>query len=80
MDDNGVDYLFKKLQGLDSEGSKTIDTKNPHRIMRALELVMETGQSTLEIKTNSKIERPFKIIKVMMDVDREMLYKRINTG
>lgn len=79
LDDNGVDYLFKKLQGLDSEGSKTIDTKNPHRIMRALELVMETGQSTLEIKTNSKIERPFKIIKVMMDVDREMLYKRINT-
>ena len=79
LDDNGVDYLFKKLQGLDSEGSKTIDTKNPHRIMRALELVIETGQSILDIKTNSKIERPFRIVKIMMDVDRETLYQRINS-
>lgn len=79
LDDNGVDYLFKKLQGLDSEGSKTIDTKNPHRIMRALELVLETGKSILEIKTNPKIERPFRIVKIMMDVDRETLYQRINS-
>ncbi len=74
----GVDYLFQKLQNLDLEGSKTIDCKNPHRIMRALELVLESGQSVLKIKTNPNMERPFKIVKVMMDVDRETLYQRIN--
>ena len=79
LDEYGVDYLFNKLQELDIEGSKTIDSKNPHRIMRALELVIETGQSVLKIKTNPKIERPFKIIKVMMDVDREILYQQINS-
>ena len=79
LNEYGVDYLFNKLQKLDNEGSKTIDSKNPHRIMRALELVIETGQSVLEIKTNPKIERPFKIIKIMMDVDRETLYQRINS-
>ena len=78
LDENGVDFLFNKLQKLDAEGSKTVDNKNPHRIIRALELVMESGQSILKIKTNPNIERPFKIIKVMMDVDRETLYKRIN--
>lgn len=79
LDDNGVDYLFKKLQELDSEGSKTIDSKNPHRVMRALEIVIASGQSILELKTNPVQSRPFKVIKVMMEVDRETLYKRINT-
>lgn len=78
LDDNGIDFLFNKLQNLDFEGSKTIDSKNPHRIMRALELVMGTGNSILNLKTNPNIERPFKIVKVMMDVDRETLYQRIN--
>ena len=78
LDDNGIDFLFNKLQNIDFEGSKTIDNKNPHRIMRALELVIETGNSVLNLKTNLKISRPFKIIKIMMDIDRETLYQRIN--
>ncbi|MFM9944813.1 MAG: tRNA (adenosine(37)-N6)-dimethylallyltransferase MiaA [Bacteroidia bacterium] len=79
LDENGVDYIYKKLQNLDFEGSKTVDGKNPHRIMRALELVTETGQSILKIKTNPKIKRPFKIVKLMMDLDRATLYHRINS-
>ena len=77
--EQGIEYLFFKLQNLDREGSKTIDSKNPHRVMRALELVMVTGHSILDLKTNPKFSRPFKQIKVMMDVDREALYQRINT-
>jgi tRNA dimethylallyltransferase len=79
LDEYGVEYLFTKLQNLDSEGSKTIDSKNPHRVMRALELTITTGKSILELKTNPIQSRPFKIVKVMMDVDRQTLYHRINT-
>lgn len=78
LDEYGVDYLFKKLQNLDLEGSKAIDSKNPHRIMRAIELIGETGKSLSRLKTNPRNKRPFKIIKVIMDVDRKTLYERIN--
>lgn len=78
LDEHGVDFLFKKLQTLDLEGSKTIDNKNPHRIIRAIELIEETGKSITSLKTNPKNKRPFKIIKVMMDMDRKTLYERIN--
>jgi len=78
LDEKGVDYLFTQLQKLDIEGSKTLDSKNPHRVMRALELVITSGKSIIKLKTNSAHVRPFKIIKIMMDIDRETLYQRIN--
>jgi len=74
----GVDSLFDKLKNLDPEGSKTVDAKNPHRIMRAVEIALETGKSHLNLKTKSKIKRPFNIVKIFMDIDRTELYTRIN--
>ncbi len=79
LDEYGIDYLFKKLQNLDLEGSKSIDSKNPHRIIRAIELIEETGQSITHLKTSPKMDRPFKIIKIRMDIERATLYQNINT-
>jgi tRNA dimethylallyltransferase len=78
LENFGVDYLFNKLQNLDPEGSKAVDAKNPHRIMRALEIVLETGKSHLTHKTKTIIKRPFAIKKIWMDIERSELYNRIN--
>lgn len=79
LNEYGVDFLFNKLQKLDLEGSNSIDAKNPLRIMRALEIVTNSGKKLLDLKNESiQKKRPFNIIKVMMDIERPLLYKRIN--
>jgi len=78
LNDHGLPWLFDKLERLDPQGSTTIDPKNPQRIMRALELVITSGKSLDQLKTKSIASRPFHIVKVMMNVERELLYQRIN--
>ncbi|MBI2123999.1 MAG: tRNA (adenosine(37)-N6)-dimethylallyltransferase MiaA [Candidatus Wildermuthbacteria bacterium] len=39
-----VQQLLKKLQKLDSERARTIEQKNPRRLIRALEIIMTTGK------------------------------------
>ena len=79
LNEYGVDFLFNKLQKLDLEGSSFLDPKNPLRIMRALEIVTSSGKKLSELKNESfPQKRPFNIIKVMMDIERPLLYQRIN--
>jgi len=79
LDESGLPILFSKLESLDPEGSRTIDRFNPQRVMRALELVMVSGKSLLELKTKTIVPRPFRIIKIMMNVERDIVYQRINS-
>lgn len=78
LEKHGINHLYNILQNADPEGSKLIDSKNPHRIMRAIELVKTTGNSLAELKTGAKNKRDFKIIKILMDIPREKLYEDIN--
>jgi tRNA dimethylallyltransferase len=78
MNEFGVDHLYSILQKIDLEGSRSIDPKNPLRIMRALEIINSTGKKLSELKTAKKVNRPFNIVKIIMDVDRPTLYQRIN--
>ncbi len=78
LDEHGVNYLFKKLQALDLKGSQLVDANNPHRIMRAIELVMQTGNSVDELWLKKKAKRPFRILKILMNPERQQLYKNIN--
>jgi len=78
LNENGVDKLYGMLQKLDHEGSLSIDPKNPLRIMRALEIINSTGKKLSELKTATQTNRPFNIVKIIMDVDRSTLYQRIN--
>jgi len=51
---------------------------NPQRLMRALEVAEATGQSILSFHTGQRRERPFKSIRIALDLPREELYERIN--
>lgn len=78
FDKHGVDKLYKILENIDPLGCKQIDSKNPNRIIRAIELVNATGKSITKLKTGIKLQRDFKIVKILMKTDRQKLYFDIN--
>ena len=55
-----------------------VDRKNPARVVRALEVCLQTGRPYSEQRTGSRQTRPFEIIKIGIDLPREELYDRIN--
>jgi tRNA dimethylallyltransferase len=54
------------------------ENQNPHRLMRALEVMRGTNRSIISFKKGGSIKRPFNIIKIFIDLPREVLYTRIN--
>jgi len=78
LEEDGIDWLQKKLYVLDPEYYKTADVQNPHRLIRALEICMETGKPFSSFLNQKKPERNFKNISIGLTADRELIYKRIN--
>ncbi|RZK52411.1 MAG: tRNA (adenosine(37)-N6)-dimethylallyltransferase MiaA, partial [Pedobacter sp.] len=74
----GIDSIKKQLQELDPEYYEKVDQANPQRMIRGLEVVLSTGQKLSSFLTANKKERPFQIIKIGLNMDRALLYERIN--
>lgn len=74
----GLEPLVAELRILDQEYWKIVDRKNPKRIIHALEICYQTGQTFTSYRTKTKKERPFKILKIGLARPREELYQRIN--
>ncbi|MBQ5752559.1 MAG: tRNA (adenosine(37)-N6)-dimethylallyltransferase MiaA [Bacteroidaceae bacterium] len=74
----GLETLAAELRLLDPEYYAQADVKNPKRVMHALEICYMTGKKYSSFRTSEKKERPFNIIKVGLQRDREELYERIN--
>ena len=54
------------------------ENQNPHRLLRALEVMQGTGTSLISLQQNQKKQRNFGIVKIALDLPRETLYERIN--
>ena len=74
----GLRWLQKEVSVKDPPYWKKGEQKNPQRLMRALEVILGTGSSILSFQNKKAIERPFKIVKIGLELDREELYQRIN--
>ncbi|WP_270776004.1 tRNA (adenosine(37)-N6)-dimethylallyltransferase MiaA [Segatella buccae] len=74
----GLPTLVAELKRLDPEHWKIVDKKNPRRVIHALEICHMTGRTYTSFRTNQIKRRPFNIIKIGLDRDREELYERIN--
>ena len=75
----GIAWLQDSIKNEDPVFWQKGEIQNPHRLMRALEVVRNTGKSVLAYQQKIKKERSFNIIKVGLDVPRDILYERINT-
>lgn len=74
---NGLEHLQEKLKQLDPETYDQIELSNPHRVIRALEICMETGEKYASFKAKPKEPRPFQSIIIGLDAPRNEIYKRI---
>jgi tRNA dimethylallyltransferase len=75
---HGIQWLQQQMQALDPAHFLTIDQKNPHRLIRALEVRLGTGVSIASFRTKNKITHPFSILKIGLELPREDLYRRID--
>ncbi|MEN9686215.1 MAG: hypothetical protein RLZZ28_2001 [Bacteroidota bacterium] len=76
--EKGLIWLQKELQQKDPAFWEVAEKQNPQRLMRALEVLMATGQSILKYRTAKKTERPFRILKFGLELPKEMLHERIH--
>lgn len=76
--EEGLDALCEELRELDPDYYEIVDKKNYRRVIHALEIIHTTGQTFTSLRTGEKKERPFKIVKIGLNRDRNELYDRIN--
>jgi tRNA dimethylallyltransferase len=73
----GLEFLQHELQQRDPVYYKTVDLKNPRRMLRALEVADETGEPFSSFHTNKNAPRNFVSIKVGLELDKAVLHNRI---
>lgn len=78
MEREGVAALAEELRKLDPEYYGQVDRSNPARVQRALEVCLQTGRPYSQQRLGVRRERPFRIVKVGVDIPREVLYDRID--
>ena len=74
----GLESLRLQLKKLDPDYYSQVDLKNPIRIIHALEICIMTGKPYSSFRKNQKKTRPFKIIKIGLDCNRNVLHAKIN--
>lgn len=74
----GIEWLQQAIKEEDPDYYETGEVHNPVRMLRALTFKRSTGKSIKTYQTGKKKERPFNIIKVALELPREVLYDRIN--
>ena len=76
--EEGLKALCEDLKRLDPEHYEVVDKQNYRRVIHALEICYQTGRTYTSFRTQQKKERPFNIVKIGLNRDREELYQRIN--
>lgn len=75
---NGLAWLQQEVAKRDPIFWQTAEQQNPHRLLRALEILEGTGKSITGFRIGKKAERPFRIVKIGLEMERAVLNARIN--
>ena len=76
--EQGLEPLLQELERLDPDYFAMVDKKNPVRIIHAIEVCRQTGVPYSSLRTGKAKERPFNIIKIGLNMERQQLFDRIN--
>lgn len=71
-------WLQAEVQRLDPDYWQIVDQQNPARLAHCVELCLTTGKAYSSLRTNTRKERPFRIVKIGLERDRAGLYARID--
>jgi len=75
----GLHWLQNEIAAKDPAFWSISEQQNPQRLMRGLEVVLTTGKSINQYRSNQKVERPFNIVKIALELPRAQLVENINT-
>ena len=78
LEQQGLSGLLAYLEILDPEYYAEVDRANTRRVVHAIEICLEAGVKYSQLRVRRRAERPFRIIKVAIDMPREQLFARIN--
>lgn len=76
--EQGLEPLLAELERLDPVYYGQVDKQNHRRVLHAVEICRQTGKSYSTLRTGKAKQRPFNIIKVGLNMERELLFNRIN--
>jgi tRNA dimethylallyltransferase len=77
-ENNGIAEMAERLKIADPTYFAQVDLNNSQRIIRALEVIESTGKPLSSYHVDDTRQRPFNMIKVGLNLPRELLYQRIN--
>lgn len=78
LETEGLGTLLAELERADPAYFAQVDRQNPVRVLRALEVIRQTGQPYSSLRTGTKAERPFRTLGICLTRPREELYARID--
>lgn len=78
MENEGIMPLYNRLKELDPKQAAKIHPNNHRRVIRALEIYETTGLTMTQYQQKQKLDSPYNLILIGLEMDREMLYDRIN--
>jgi tRNA dimethylallyltransferase len=76
--EQGIEVLQKQLQELDADYFEQVDRHNPKRLMRAIEVCLQTGKKYSDLRRNKPATRDFNILKIGLSLPRQQLFERIS--
>lgn len=76
--EKGISFLQEELKQRDFKYYEEVDTNNPQRMMRALEVCIFKEKPFSEFRTKTKKPRNFNSIPILINTSRAILYDRIN--
>ncbi len=76
--EGGLAWMQQQLGALDPAYFQEVDRQNPARMRRALEVCLETGQPFSAFRKKNKVQRPFAVINILLELPRATLYERID--
>lgn len=78
LQEEGLERLCEELERVDPAYYQIVDRRNQRRVVHALEICHVTGKTYTSFRVNRQKSRPFDILKVGLNIPREILYNRIN--
>ena len=79
LKEEGIRSLQEQLKTLDPVYYEHVDQDNPHRLIRALEICIGSGNPYSSFLGKNKVTHDFEVLLFGLEIDRELLYDRINS-
>lgn len=76
--EQGLEALLAWLETVDPAMHAIVDRRNPKRVIHAMEICLQAGVPASSLRTGRPKPRPFRVLKLCIDMPRERLFARIN--